>query len=209
MRDLTESRCAAGHSLLSSLWVSCECREPLADAAVCSLPWDAAATACRAAAPAFVIGGQQWPSDPTPARRAPPGLPPCPRRRAPLPLDPHETLPRLRHRRRPDPGQPRVRLPARHPDRGDAGLGRGGGRVLRRLPLPQPVPAAVRRGRVQLGFRAAVRQAARGRGQGGRAQVRRGGDGRPGVRDPGAHHRRRDRHAVPDVRPGARLQRQP
>src|SRR6476620_3547237 len=72
MRDLTASRCAAGHSLLSSFWVSCECREPLADAAVCSLAWDAAATACRADASAFVIGGQQWPSDPTQARQAPP-----------------------------------------------------------------------------------------------------------------------------------------
>ena len=39
--------------------------------------------------------------------------------------------------------------------------------------------------------------------------LRRGGAGRPGVRAPGADGDRRDRHAVPDVRPGARLQRRP
>ena len=89
------------------------------------------------------------------------------------------------------------------------GTGRRGRRLLRRLPLPQPVPPAVRRGRLQLGVRAAVRQEARGRGQGGRARLRARGDGRPGVRDPGADGDRRDRHAVPDVRPGSRLQRDP
>ena len=41
---------------------------------------------------------------------------------------------------------------ARHPDRGHAGLGRGGRRLLRRLPLPQSVPAAVRRGAFNSAF---------------------------------------------------------
>ena len=36
------------------------------------LPGTRAATACRADASHFVIGGQQWPSDPTQARQAPP-----------------------------------------------------------------------------------------------------------------------------------------
>ena len=45
-------------------------------------------------------------------------------------------------------------------------LGTGVGRrcLRRRVPLPQPVPPPVRRGRLQLGLRAAVRQAAGGRG---------------------------------------------
>ena len=41
-------------------------------------------------------------------------------------------------------------------------------------------------GAFNCGLRAAVRQAPRGRGPGGGARVRRGGDGRPGVRAPGA-----------------------
>ena len=91
----------------------------------------------------------------------------------------------------------------------DAGLGRGGGRLLRRLPLSQSVPPPVRRGRLQLRVRAAVRQAAGGRGPRSGAQVRRGGAGGPRVRAPAADRRRRDRHAVPDARAGAGLQRQP
>ncbi len=86
------------------------------------------------------------------------------------PRKPHAE--RLPHRRRLDHGQPHpglgARPAARRPDGGRADAGRlpGG------LPPAQPVPPAVRRGRVQLRLRAAVLRPARQRGPGGGTRLR-------------------------------------
>src|SRR4029079_3624434 len=68
----------------------------------------------------------------------------CPSAKAPLPLSAHEAFPLLCDRRRPHLAEPRVRLSARYPHCCHLGQRRRGRRVLRRLPLPQSVPPAVR-----------------------------------------------------------------
>ena len=131
----------------------------------------------------------------------------CPWAKAPLPLSAHEALPLLRHRRRPDAGEPRVRLPARHPDRCHRS-------AAAPSPTPSSSPSAFPTCSAACSARArSTRPSCRCSPSGSRAK------GAKAARAfaeealaglvfilAGAHHRRRDRHAVPDVRPGAGLQ---
>ena len=117
----------------------------------------------------------------------------------------YEALSRLRHCRHDDHPEPRARLCARRVDCCGARHLLRRRRLLRGVPHSQHVPPAVCRRCFRLGVHSAIRQAPSRRRARCRAHVCRTGNVWLGRTARGGHGAGRDRHAVADAAPGARL----